>query len=103
MTSKETLLNKPGSPVGAGLLANASVQSISSSDETPLSRASSLPQVCGPTLDFAGVCLTLGRTTILDKVTFQVQPGNVHALVGPKTCRSWLASEGAVSFNECAD
>ena len=37
----------------------------------------------GPTLDFAEVSLTLGRTTILDNVTFQVQPGSVHALVGP--------------------
>ena len=37
----------------------------------------------GPTLDFADVSLTLGRTTILDQVTFQVQPGSVHALVGP--------------------
>ena len=43
-----------------------------------------LPQgVSGPTLDFAEVSLTLGRTTILDNVTFQVQPGHVHALVGP--------------------
>jgi zinc transport system ATP-binding protein len=48
-----------------------------------VSRASPLPQSAGPTLDFAEVSLTLGRTTILDKVTFQVQPGSVHALVGP--------------------
>ena len=51
--------------------------------DTPHSRASSLPQGLGPTLDFAQVSLTLGRTTILDNVTFQVQPGHVHALVGP--------------------
>ncbi|KAF1005255.1 MAG: Zinc import ATP-binding protein ZnuC [Pseudomonas fluorescens] len=37
----------------------------------------------GPTLDFQEVSLTLGRTTILDAVTFAVQPGSVHALVGP--------------------
>ncbi|MDZ5434287.1 metal ABC transporter ATP-binding protein [Pseudomonas fluorescens] len=53
------------------------------SNDTPQSRAGSLPQGSGPTLDFADVCLTLGRTTILDKVTFQVRPGSVHALVGP--------------------
>ncbi|MGB3122716.1 MAG: metal ABC transporter ATP-binding protein [Pseudomonas sp.] len=37
----------------------------------------------GPTLDFDNVSLTLGRTVILDNVSFQVQPGSIHALVGP--------------------
>ena len=37
----------------------------------------------GPTLDFDKVSLTLGRTTILDDVSFQVEPGSIHALVGP--------------------
>ncbi len=37
----------------------------------------------GPTLDFEAISLTLGRTTILDNVGFQVRPGHVHALVGP--------------------
>lgn len=37
----------------------------------------------GPGIDFAGINLTLGRTTILDKVSFQVCAGSVHALVGP--------------------
>ncbi|WP_047337439.1 metal ABC transporter ATP-binding protein [Pseudomonas protegens] len=37
----------------------------------------------GPAIEFDQVSLTLGRTTILDRVAFQVQPGNVHALVGP--------------------
>ncbi|MFL1494192.1 metal ABC transporter ATP-binding protein [Pseudomonas antarctica] len=37
----------------------------------------------GPTLDFDKVSLTLGRTLILDGVSFQVQPGSIHALVGP--------------------
>ncbi|MGY2402521.1 metal ABC transporter ATP-binding protein [Pseudomonas sp. SDO5271_S396] len=37
----------------------------------------------GPTLEFDQVSLTLGRTVILDNVTFQVSPGSVHALVGP--------------------
>lgn len=40
-------------------------------------------QAIGPSIEFAGVSLTLGRTTILDNVTFQVAPGSVHALVGP--------------------
>ncbi|MFJ2711438.1 metal ABC transporter ATP-binding protein [Pseudomonas sp. NPDC087346] len=84
MTSRETLIpDSTDSPVRASLLAKASSQSPSSLNEAPLSRAGSLPQVLGPTLDFSNVCLTLGRTTILDQVTFQVQPGSVHALVGP--------------------
>ncbi|AZC27726.1 MULTISPECIES: metal ABC transporter ATP-binding protein [Pseudomonas] len=37
----------------------------------------------GPAVEFDQVSLVLGRTTILDQVTFQVQPGSVHALVGP--------------------
>jgi len=84
MTAKESLSDTPPSPVGASLLAKASGQSTTSLNDTPLSRAGSLLQrVSGPTLDFAQVSLTLGRTTILDNVTFQVQPGHVHALVGP--------------------
>ena len=84
MTSKENLsLKNAEHPVGASLLAKAPDQPTSLLNDTPLSRAGSLLQVSGPTLDFAEVCLTLGRTTILDKVTFQVQPGSVHALVGP--------------------
>lgn len=37
----------------------------------------------GPGIHFDGVHLTLGRTTILDDVSFRVSPGSVHALVGP--------------------
>ena len=37
----------------------------------------------GPTIDFRQVSLVLGRTQILENVSFQVQPGSVHALVGP--------------------
>ena len=37
----------------------------------------------GPTIEFDKICLTLGRTTILDGVSFQVEPGSIHALVGP--------------------
>ncbi|KJZ46038.1 manganese ABC transporter ATP-binding protein [Pseudomonas fluorescens] len=83
MTSKETILADAESPVGESLLAKASSQSISSLTDTPLSRASSLLQSSGPMLDFADVSLALGRTTILDQVTFKVRPGSVHALVGP--------------------
>ncbi|MFK3974322.1 metal ABC transporter ATP-binding protein [Pseudomonas sp. NPDC087358] len=37
----------------------------------------------GPAIAFNDVSLVLGRTTILDQVSFQVRPGSVHALVGP--------------------
>jgi zinc transport system ATP-binding protein len=37
----------------------------------------------GPGIHFEGVKLTLGRTIILDDVSFRVSPGSVHALVGP--------------------
>jgi zinc transport system ATP-binding protein len=39
--------------------------------------------VNGPTLRFSGVSLSLGGTTILDDVSFQVQPGTIHCLIGP--------------------
>ncbi|OBS39642.1 manganese ABC transporter ATP-binding protein [Pseudomonas syringae pv. syringae] len=37
----------------------------------------------GPGIEFKQVSLTLGRTTILDQVHFNVRAGSVHALVGP--------------------
>ncbi|MDO7926127.1 metal ABC transporter ATP-binding protein [Pseudomonas sp. KFB-139] len=37
----------------------------------------------GPGVTFADVSLTLGRTTILDRINFNVRAGSVHALVGP--------------------
>ena len=40
-------------------------------------------RVQGPSIDFDKVELDLGRTRILDQVSFQVQAGSVHALVGP--------------------
>src|SRR3546814_1219601 len=40
-------------------------------------------QHVGPLIEFGDVSLNLGRTTILDAVAFQVQPGSIHALVGP--------------------
>lgn len=39
--------------------------------------------VSGPSIDFAGVSLELGRTRILERISFQVRAGSVHALVGP--------------------
>ncbi|PKM32541.1 MAG: manganese ABC transporter ATP-binding protein [Gammaproteobacteria bacterium HGW-Gammaproteobacteria-12] len=41
------------------------------------------PRLQGPGIEFAGIDLNLGRTRILDKVSFQVRAGSVHALVGP--------------------
>lgn len=37
----------------------------------------------GPAVSFDAVSLTLGRTAILDAVSFDVAPGTIHALVGP--------------------
>lgn len=37
----------------------------------------------GPALAFDAVSLTLGRTDILQNVSFRIAPGSVHALVGP--------------------
>ena len=39
--------------------------------------------LAGPAVEFSDVSLSLGRTTILQGVSFQAQPGSVHALVGP--------------------
>jgi zinc transport system ATP-binding protein len=41
------------------------------------------PRPCGPAIEFDAVRLALGRTRILDNVSFQVRAGSVHALVGP--------------------
>ncbi|MFI8737494.1 metal ABC transporter ATP-binding protein [Ectopseudomonas toyotomiensis] len=41
------------------------------------------PRLQGPGIEFTGIDLNLGRTRILDKVSFQVRAGSVHALVGP--------------------
>ncbi|MFK7607027.1 MULTISPECIES: metal ABC transporter ATP-binding protein [unclassified Pseudomonas] len=40
-------------------------------------------KACGPAVEFDQVTLTLGRTLILDQVSFSIAPGTVHALVGP--------------------
>lgn len=39
--------------------------------------------VAGPSIDFADVSLELGRTRILERISFQVRAGSMHALVGP--------------------
>jgi len=41
------------------------------------------PSASGPELSFDAISLTLGRTDILQAVSFQVAAGSVHALVGP--------------------
>ena len=38
---------------------------------------------CGPRIEFTGIDLTLGRTRILEQVSFSVAAGSVHAIVGP--------------------
>ncbi|MEB0206489.1 metal ABC transporter ATP-binding protein [Pseudomonas sp. CCC3.1] len=40
-------------------------------------------QATGPGVEFDQVSLTLGRTAILDRVSFSIRAGSVHALVGP--------------------
>ena len=37
----------------------------------------------GPAIVFEDVSLVLGRTDVLDKVVFRVEPGTLHAIVGP--------------------
>ncbi|WP_296268309.1 MULTISPECIES: metal ABC transporter ATP-binding protein [unclassified Pseudomonas] len=39
--------------------------------------------VGGPRIEFAGIDLTLGRTRILEQVSFDVAAGSIHAIVGP--------------------
>lgn len=45
--------------------------------------AANLLAACGPRIEFAGIDLTLGRTRILEQVSFSVAAGSVHAIVGP--------------------
>ena len=40
-------------------------------------------QAIGPGVEFDQVSLTLGRTPILDRISFSIRAGSVHALVGP--------------------
>ena len=37
----------------------------------------------GPSIEFKGVGLQLGKTEILKNITFTVEPGSVHAIIGP--------------------
>jgi len=48
-----------------------------------MTAAANLATACGPRITFAGIDLTLGRTRILEQVSFTVAPGSVHAIVGP--------------------
>ena len=48
-----------------------------------MTAAATLTARHGPRIEFAGVDLTLGRTHILEQVSFSVAPGSVHAIVGP--------------------
>lgn len=48
-----------------------------------MTAAAKLATACGPRIDFTGIDLTLGRTRILEQVSFSVAAGSVHAIVGP--------------------
>ena len=48
--------------------------------------AANLLAACGPRIEFTGIDLSLGRTRILDQVSFRVAAGSVHAIVGPYGC-----------------
>ena len=48
-----------------------------------MTAAANLVKACGPRIEFADVDLTLGRTRILEHVSFGVAAGSVHAIVGP--------------------
>jgi len=48
-----------------------------------MTAAANLATACGPRITFADIDLTLGRTRILEQVSFTVAPGSVHAIVGP--------------------
>ncbi|WP_296235050.1 metal ABC transporter ATP-binding protein [Pseudomonas sp. UBA4617] len=48
-----------------------------------MTAAANLLAACGPRIEFTGVGLSLGRTRILDQVSFGVAAGSVHAIVGP--------------------
>lgn len=48
-----------------------------------MTAAAKLAQVGGPRIDFAGIDLTLGRTRILEQISFSVAAGSIHAIVGP--------------------
>ena len=72
----------------------------------------------GPGVEFDQVSLTLGRTLILDHVSFSIRPGSVHALVGPngggkssliktllgqmphqgRLCLNWPAEPGVIGY-----
>ncbi|MDZ5603756.1 metal ABC transporter ATP-binding protein [Pseudomonas sp. RP23018S] len=48
-----------------------------------MTAAAKLAAPGGPRIEFAGIDLTLGRTRILEQVSFTVAAGSIHAIVGP--------------------
>ncbi|POF89704.1 metal ABC transporter ATP-binding protein [Pseudomonas putida] len=48
-----------------------------------MTAAANLSVAMGPRIEFASIDLTLGRTSILEQVSFSVAAGSVHAIVGP--------------------
>lgn len=71
-----------------------------------------LPVNIGPAIHFNGIDLNLGRTRILDQVSFQVAAGSIHALVGPngggkssliKTLLGQMPHQGELSLHWSAD
>ena len=54
-------------------------------------------EAIGPTLDFNAVNLTLGRTTILDNVTFLVRP---NACAIPMNGSTWRVNTSSDSHSE---
>lgn len=48
-----------------------------------MTAATQVLPVCGPRIEFEAVNLELGRTRILEQVSFSVAAGSVHAIVGP--------------------
>ena len=49
----------------------------------PMPDSVAASEVYGPAIQFNAVDLDLGRTRILEQVSFQVAAGSIHALVGP--------------------
>ncbi|MGE1081401.1 metal ABC transporter ATP-binding protein [Pseudomonas shirazensis] len=48
-----------------------------------MTAAANLSVAMGPRIEFASIDLTLGRTSILEQVSFSVAAGSVHTIVGP--------------------
>ncbi|TMU76085.1 hypothetical protein FGA82_19915 [Pseudomonas fluorescens] len=86
------ILNPPQNPVGASLLAKASAHSTSTVPDTPLSRASSLPQV--------EKCLSVGNVLVLQ--TLKIARSFPTSRVGCASEIGWIGSGGRCKFSERA-